>query len=218
MRAKCFSAIESQKARSATLVSKWTTPWKFPSKSTCDPLPGSQRTRPSSALGREPTCDRRAECPESGFLPMSASLIGHGGQAGIDRRPDRSHGSRFSSQSGWLLASGAAARMHGIRVWRASLLVALGAQQTFSASSIPSSAWDDPARIGSWWGRSGHAAASDPCRNSVPSAHMRCRTTASLRATATMARRRPLVFISRMPQAFRLDHVIERMSMALAAA
>ena len=33
-----------------------------------------------------------------------------------------------------------------------------------------------------------------------------------------MARRRPLVFISRMPQAFRLDHLIERMSMALAAA
>lgn len=38
--------------------------------------------------------------------------------------------------------------MHGIRVWKASLLVALEAQQTFSASSIPSSAWDDPARIG----------------------------------------------------------------------
>lgn len=131
---------------------------------------------------------------------------------------DRSRGSRFSSQSGWLLSSGAAARMHGIRVWRASLLVALEAQQTFSASSIPSSAWDDPARIGLWCGSSGHAAASDPCRNSVPSAHMRCRTTASLRATATMARRRPLAFISRMPQAFRLDHAIERMSMALAAA
>src|SRR5690606_2402450 len=67
---------------------------------------------------------------------------------------DRSRGSRFSSQSGWLLSSGAAARMHGIRVWRASLLVALEAQQTFSASSIPSSAWDDPARIGLWCGSS----------------------------------------------------------------
>jgi hypothetical protein len=33
----------------------------------------------------------------------------------------------------------AAARMHGIRVWRDSLLDALKAQQTFSASSIPSS-------------------------------------------------------------------------------
>lgn len=108
--------------------------------------------------------------------------------------------------------------MHGIRVWRASLLVALEAQQTFSASSIPSSAWDDPARIGLEGELSGHAAASDPSRNSVPSTHMRCRTTAILRATATMARRRPLVFISRMPQAFRLDHLIDRMSMALAAA
>jgi hypothetical protein len=37
--------------------------------------------------------------------------------------------------------------MHGIRVWRASLWDALGAQQSFAASSIPSSAWDDPARI-----------------------------------------------------------------------
>lgn len=60
--------------------------------------------------------------------------------------------------------------------------------------------WDDPAKIGLWCGRSGHASA-DPYRNLVPSAHMRSRTTASFRATATMARRRPLVFISRMPQA-----------------
>jgi hypothetical protein len=33
-----------------------------------------------------------------------------------------------------------------------------------------------------------------------------------------MAPRRPLVFISRTPQAFRLDQAIERISMALAAA
>jgi hypothetical protein len=37
--------------------------------------------------------------------------------------------------------------MHGIRVWRASLLGALEAQQSLTASSIPSSAWCDPARI-----------------------------------------------------------------------
>ena len=37
--------------------------------------------------------------------------------------------------------------MHGIRVWKASLCDALEAQQTLTASSIPSSAWDDPARI-----------------------------------------------------------------------
>lgn len=30
-------------------------------------------------------------------------------------------------------------------LWRAALMDALRAQQTFSASSIPSSAWDDPA-------------------------------------------------------------------------
>jgi hypothetical protein len=66
---------------------------------------------------------------------------------------------------------------------------------------------------------SDHAAASlAPSRNSLPSTHMRCRTTANLRATATKARRRPLVFISRTPQAFKLDHVIERISMAFAAA
>ncbi len=66
--------------------------------------------------------------------------------------------------------------------------------------------------------RSAHAAASDPSRKSEPSTHIRWSTTAILRATATMARRRPLVFISRTPQAFRLDQAIERISMALAAA
>jgi len=107
--------------------------------------------------------------------------------------------------------------MHGIRVWRASLLVALEAQETFPASSIPSSAWDDPAedRELGWLS---HAAASDPRRKSEPSIHMRCRTAAILRATATTARRRPLVFISRTPQALRLDQAMDRMSIALAAA
>ena len=40
-------------------------------------------------------------------------------------------------------------------------------------------------------------------RNSVPSTHIRCRMTASLRANATVARRRPLFFTSRIPQLFR---------------
>jgi len=60
----------------------------------------------------------------------------------------RSRGSRFSSQSVGSFSFGAAARMRWIRVWRALLLSALEAQQSFAASSIPSSAWDDPARIG----------------------------------------------------------------------
>lgn len=63
-----------------------------------------------------------------------------------------------------------------------------------------------------------HAAASDPNRNSVPSIHMRWSKTAILRATATMARRLPLVFMRRTPHAFRLLHAIDRMSIALAAA
>jgi len=55
-------------------------------------------------------------------------------------------------------------------------------------------------------------------RNSVPSAHIRCSKTASLRATATTARRRPLVRISRMPQDFNCDPAIVRIRSALAAA
>src|SRR6185295_16926465 len=37
--------------------------------------------------------------------------------------------------------------------------------------------------------------------NSVPSTHMRCRMTASLRATATLALRSPLRLVSLVPQA-----------------
>jgi hypothetical protein len=42
--------------------------------------------------------------------------------------------------------------------------------------------------------------------NSVPSIHMRCRMTASLRATATFALRSPLRLASLIPHAFRVDH------------
>src|ERR1043166_5521711 len=42
--------------------------------------------------------------------------------------------------------------------------------------------------------------------NSVPSSHMRCRMTASLRATATLALRSPLCLASLIPQAFTVDH------------
>ena len=61
-------------------------------------------------------------------------------------------------------------------------------QQTSSASPIPSSASDVPARSGAVL-RSGHAAAScDPSRKAESSTYMRWSTTAILRATATMAR------------------------------
>jgi hypothetical protein len=46
--------------------------------------------------------------------------------------------------------------------------------------------------------------------NSVPSIHMRCRMTASLRATATFALRSPLRLASLIPHAFRADHFCMR--------
>ena len=53
--------------------------------------------------------------------------------------------------------------------------------------------------------------ASLPKRNSVSSLHIRCRTTASLRATAMRARAKPRV-LAICPQARRLDHLRERTS------
>ena len=53
--------------------------------------------------------------------------------------------------------------------------------------------------------------------NSVPSIHIRCRMTASFRATATLALRSPLRFASRMPQALSADHFATRVSRTLAA-
>ena len=94
--------------------------------------------------------------------------------------------------------------MHGIRVWRASLLDALESAADIFGFIHP------VVRVG----RSGQDRFEGCCQvmpqppiragSREPSTHMRCRTTAILRATATMARRRPLVFISRTPQAFRL--------------
>src|SRR5205814_5174445 len=53
--------------------------------------------------------------------------------------------------------------------------------------------------------------------NSVPSIHMRCRMTASLRATATLALRSPFRLASLIPQAFSADHFGTRVSSTLAA-
>src|SRR5689334_1745844 len=53
--------------------------------------------------------------------------------------------------------------------------------------------------------------------NSVPSTHMRCRMTASLRATATLALRSPLRLVSLVPQAFSADHFGTRVSSTPAA-
>src|SRR6516225_2050471 len=53
--------------------------------------------------------------------------------------------------------------------------------------------------------------------NSVLSTNMRCRMTASLRATATLALRSPFRLASLMPQAFNADHFGTRVSNTPAA-
>src|SRR3954452_2387780 len=60
-------------------------------------------------------------------------------------------------------------------------------------------------------------APSSPQRNSEPSAHIRCRTQASLRATATRARAMPRRLATCMPQARRADHFRLRTSSEWAA-
>src|SRR4029450_13377377 len=61
------------------------------------------------------------------------------------------------------------------------------------------------------------AVSFDDHLKSVPSIHIRCRMTASFRATATLALRSPLRFASRMPQALSADHFATRVSDTLAA-
>src|SRR5260370_20404366 len=63
----------------------------------------------------------------------------------------------------------------------------------------------------------GMAALSLLQRNSLPSTHIRCRTTARRLATATMARRIPRRCASRMPQAFSHDHCLLWVSRECAA-
>ena len=60
-------------------------------------------------------------------------------------------------------------------------------------------------------------AASTPQRNSVPSRHMPSSTTASLRATATLARRMPERFAMAMAHAFSEDQRLVLVSRTLAA-
>jgi hypothetical protein len=61
------------------------------------------------------------------------------------------------------------------------------------------------------------AASFDDHLNSVPSIHIRCRMTASFRATATLALRSPIRFASGIPQALSVDHFAMRVSKTLAA-
>src|SRR6185436_1555835 len=61
------------------------------------------------------------------------------------------------------------------------------------------------------------AACFDDHLNSLPSIHIRCRITASFRATATLALRSPLRFASLTPQALSADHFATRVSSTFAA-
>ena len=61
------------------------------------------------------------------------------------------------------------------------------------------------------------ATISLPQRNSVPSTHMRCRTPASLRASATFARFRPRRLATSMAQRFSAEKRVGRLNTALAA-
>src|SRR3954453_448781 len=62
-----------------------------------------------------------------------------------------------------------------------------------------------------------HAAASLPKRNSLPSTQRRWRTVASLRASATFARRAPRRFATSSAQRFRVENLPARVSITFAA-
>lgn len=144
--------------------------------------------------------------------------VGHGGQARLADRPSIVHAGHASLRS--LVAP--VQRSRCTHAWDQGLeSLALGRAWGRSRHfrlhpSRRPRGTIRPGSSGGWV--SAHAAASDPCRKSEPSTHMRWRRTAILRATATIARRRPFVFISRTPQALRLYQAIDRISMALAAA
>jgi len=82
---------------------------------------------------------------------------------------------------------------------------------------VPTGTTRHPPWSGGNLNSSRHAAAVDvaaclPQRNSLPSAHMRCRMTASLRATATRARAMPRRLATFMPHARSADHFVLRIS------
>jgi len=71
---------------------------------------------------------------------------------------------------------------------------------------VPTGNDEAPPSSGGNWNSSCHAAVTDAAaclvqRNSVPSAHIRCKITASLRATATRARAMPRRLATFMPHA-----------------
>ena len=150
---------------------------------------------------------------------MSASLIGYESQAPFLRpvwfRLRVGHASLRSRSP----HEAALQALVGV-VWRALLMDALerGAADISGFIQTLVHAADDPVGIEGSGGNWCYAvAASFPHWNLEPSIHMRCMMTASLRATATRARRRPFVLCNRMPQAFRADHLVVLVIKAFAA-
>ncbi len=92
-----------------------------------------------------------------------------------------------------------------------------------TSSIVPTGTTRHPPSSGGNWNLYGHvaaiagAAACLPQRNSLPSAHMRCRITANLRATATRARAIPRRLAMFIPQERKADHLVLRISRECAA-
>ena len=87
---------------------------------------------------------------------------------------------------------------------------------------VPTGTTSAPPSSGGNGNASCHAAAAFgqgclPQRNSAPSLHIRCRITASLRATATRALAMPRRLATCMPQARSADHLVPRVSSECAA-
>lgn len=158
--------------------------------------PDGRHSRPPRRRMRTSACDpKRCPAPEdvraadrrSGRSPVTASLFGRACQPSStyqhgDHRltsPARVHASlrsrlgesrRCTHWSDW--------------EWRATLLGALAAQQSFAASSKPPTLpLTNRRSVRFYCGAKG----AFPQRKSAPSTHIRCRMTASFRATAMTA-------------------------------
>jgi hypothetical protein len=113
-----------------------------------------------------------------------------------------------------------------VGVWRAELPNVLNARSISAATgragcSKPRPGRDDPIPSrGTWCAVGGFyaaAAAFGIARNSALSAHMRCRITASLRATATLAFLWPMRLARRRPHSFKAEAFWTRDSNVVAA-
>ena len=178
--------------------------------------------------GRERRTQVKPRCRR--IISMSASLIGHWVSSTFRLSTVAVSmslaGSRFSSESALK-----ALPSWGSKTRRNNLLVGLDAHWAAGPSghtNSPHPSSREGHRSTAWWNlnvlllcliqRSAHAAAPSRVHwNSVPSIHMRCMTTASLRARATIAFFIPRVLAIFIAQALSQDHLVERTSTIWAA-